>query len=229
MSPRRVSLGACLNVCRLTPPPLVPMHHHRCSGLEPTTPTAVMTAAQTPGRRQQGACGVHPADRGLRGGGWPTVETTSVHSIRRWTQDPRRPCQSGCASITRLAGEHSSHAQVLQDAGRRRQYDAARSASPSGPYSGYNSGYGGSSSSSGGGFQPDVDSDDFEEAFRKWWEKAGGKCALFAAPCAAACTKYILPSVSAHCRQRRLAKIAALSGGENLRQLTCKAIQLHPV
>ena len=63
--------------------------------------------------------------------------------------------------------------QVLQDAARRRQYDAARSATSSGPFSGYS----GEHSGAAGGFQPGVDSDDFEEAFRKFWEKAGGKCA----------------------------------------------------
>ena len=72
-----------------------------------------------------------------------------------------------------------TYVQVLQDAGRRRQYDAARSASTSGPYAGYSSGYS-SSGGGGGGFQPGVDSDDFEEAFRKWWEKAGGKCVYYA-------------------------------------------------
>jgi len=71
-------------------------------------------------------------------------------------------------------------AQVLQDAGRRRQYDAARSASSGGPYAGYSAGYSGGSGS-GGGFQPGVDNDDFEEAFRKWWERAGGKCVSLAA------------------------------------------------
>jgi len=76
-------------------------------------------------------------------------------------------------------------AQVLQDAGRRRQYDAARSASPGGPYAGYSAGHSGGGSGSGGGFQPGADSDDFEEAFRKWWEKAGGKCVPALAPCAA--------------------------------------------
>ena len=77
-----------------------------------------------------------------------------------------------------LASEVATYLQVLQDAGRRRQYDAARSASPSGSYAGYSPGYG---SSSGGGFQPGVDNDDFEEAFRKWWEKSGGKCVESAA------------------------------------------------
>ena len=84
--------------------------------------------------------------------------------------------------MTRISA--CNYAQVLQDAGRRRQYDAARSASPSGSYAGYSSGYGGNSGGGGGGgggFQPGVDSDDFEEAFREWWEKAGGKCVLFAA------------------------------------------------
>ena len=81
------------------------------------------------------------------------------------------------------------HVQVLKDPGRRRQYDAARQAASSGPSqggSGYsggsgfgdNSGSGFGASSSGSGFQPGVENEAFEEAFRKWWEKSGGKCGL---------------------------------------------------
>lgn len=83
--------------------------------------------------------------------------------------------------------------QVLKDPGRRRQYDAARQAASSGPIpgsgfgsdGGYGSGSGGFGTASGGGgggnngfggFQPGVENEAFEEAFRKWWEKAGGKC-----------------------------------------------------
>lgn len=80
--------------------------------------------------------------------------------------------------------------QVLKDPGRRRQYDAARQAASSGPSPGGVGGFGsgggfgggGGDGSGGGGsggfsgYQPGVDNDAFEESFRKWWEKAGGKC-----------------------------------------------------
>lgn len=60
--------------------------------------------------------------------------------------------------------------QVLSDTARRTQYDAARSAMPSGP----RAATGGSGRSTGPFGATEAD-DAFERAFKKWWERGGAE------------------------------------------------------